>query len=86
MMLCSKPQLSASHVLVHSLPIGEFVSTNGAPPTQSNSRKQSIGQMRFRSTNAQMDGVETWLKQKADPVQFENMNPSSVLLLNGYWS
>ena len=52
-MLCSKPQLSASHVLVRSLPIGEFVSTGGAPPTQSNSRKQSIGQMRFRPTNAQ---------------------------------
>ena len=51
-MLCSKPQLSASHVLVRSLPIGEFVSTGGAPPTQS-TRKQSIGQMRFRPTNAQ---------------------------------
>ena len=70
-MLCSKPQLSASHVLVRSLPIGEFVSTGGAPPTQSNSRKQSIGQMRFRPTNAQNgwrgNMVET--KSRSSPVR-----------------
>ena len=70
-MLCSKPQLSASHVLVRSLPIGELVSTGGAPPTQSNPRKQSIGQMRFRPTNAQNgwrgNMVET--KSRSSPVR-----------------